>query len=169
MMKGIIDYLIGPSLDAKILRDNFVFKIVPMLNPDGVINGNYRCSLAGCDLNRQVLARTSSRQSRDLRYRVTRLSDDQSLHHYCIRVNVLQWNEPSRSIHPTIFYTKIMIKRLAEDRPGFTREFFARENIGVIPNQSLIFEFSCSICRSPRSLKTQKHISLRLQVRVRNF
>ena len=33
--------------DAKILRDNFVFKIVPMLNPDGVINGNYRCSLAG--------------------------------------------------------------------------------------------------------------------------
>lgn len=53
MMKGFIDYLTGPSLDAKILRDNFVFKIVPMLNPDGVIVGNYRCSLAGVDLNRQ--------------------------------------------------------------------------------------------------------------------
>ena len=52
MMKGLIDYLTGPSLDAKILRDNFVFKIVPMLNPDGVINGNYRCGLAGVDLNR---------------------------------------------------------------------------------------------------------------------
>ncbi len=24
-----------------------------MLNPDGVINGNYRCSLAGSDLNRR--------------------------------------------------------------------------------------------------------------------
>lgn len=24
-----------------------------MLNPDGVVNGNYRCSLAGCDLNRR--------------------------------------------------------------------------------------------------------------------
>lgn len=24
-----------------------------MLNPDGVINGNYRTSLAGCDLNRK--------------------------------------------------------------------------------------------------------------------
>lgn len=24
-----------------------------MLNPDGVINGNYWCSLAGCDLNRR--------------------------------------------------------------------------------------------------------------------
>ena len=30
----------------------FIFKIVPMLNPDGVIVGNYRCSLAGRDLNR---------------------------------------------------------------------------------------------------------------------
>lgn len=37
MMKGAIDYLTGPSLDARILRDNFVFKVVPMLNPDGVI------------------------------------------------------------------------------------------------------------------------------------
>ena len=24
-----------------------------MLNPDGVIYGNYRCSLLGCDLNRR--------------------------------------------------------------------------------------------------------------------
>jgi len=39
--------------EAQMLRDNFVFKIIPMLNPDGVINGNYRCSLAGCDLNRR--------------------------------------------------------------------------------------------------------------------
>ena len=52
MMKGIIDYLTGPSLNAKILRDNFVFKIVPMLNVDGVINGSSRCNLAGVDLNR---------------------------------------------------------------------------------------------------------------------
>eukprot|EP00798_Chlamydomonas_sp_ICE-L_P012689 gene12689-15921_t len=52
MMKGVLDFLTGPSLDAKLLRDNFIFKIMPMLNPDGVINGNYRCSLAGVDLNR---------------------------------------------------------------------------------------------------------------------
>jgi len=38
--------------DAMSLRDRFVFKIVPMLNPDGVIVGNYRCSLGGYDLNR---------------------------------------------------------------------------------------------------------------------
>lgn len=52
MMQGVIEYLVGPTLDAKILRDNFIFKIVPMLNPDGVVNGSYRTSLAGVDLNR---------------------------------------------------------------------------------------------------------------------
>eukprot|EP00347_Sterkiella_histriomuscorum_P012087 403369941 len=35
------------------LRENFIFKIVPCLNPDGVACGNYRTSLAGVDLNRQ--------------------------------------------------------------------------------------------------------------------
>ncbi|XP_074660081.1 uncharacterized protein LOC141912655 [Tubulanus polymorphus] len=52
MMKGFLDYLTGNSADAKVLRDTFIFKIVPMLNPDGVIVGNYRCSLSGRDLNR---------------------------------------------------------------------------------------------------------------------
>ena len=79
MMKGLIDYLTGPTLDAKILRDHFVIKLVPMLNPDGVVNGNYRCSLSGQDLNRQ-------------------------------------WLEPSRALHPTIFYTKMMLKRFCQDR-----------------------------------------------------
>jgi len=47
MMKGVIEYLVGQTPEAKALRDNFVFKIVPILNPDGVINGNYRCCLSG--------------------------------------------------------------------------------------------------------------------------
>ena len=106
-MQGLIDFLCGTTGRAKILRNTFVFKIVPMLNPDGVIAGQahlfffpkkkskiffqklvaalslctshtfwkvsvllflycqgrwvltlqngwrqYRCSLAGCDLNR---------------------------------------------------------------------------------------------------------------------
>jgi murein tripeptide amidase MpaA len=55
MMKGAIDFLLSDDKEAECLRDNFVFKIVPMLNPDGVIQGNYRCSLAGCDLNRKYI------------------------------------------------------------------------------------------------------------------
>jgi murein tripeptide amidase MpaA len=54
MMKGALDFLVDTeSIEAEYLRQNYVFKVVPMLNPDGVINGNYRCSLAGCDLNRR--------------------------------------------------------------------------------------------------------------------
>lgn len=53
IMKGCIDFLLSQdSLEAATLRRNFVFKIVPMINVDGVIYGNYRCSLAGIDLNR---------------------------------------------------------------------------------------------------------------------
>lgn len=53
IMEGILDYLLNDiDPNAAELRNRFVFKIVPMLNPDGVIVGNYRCSLSGMDLNR---------------------------------------------------------------------------------------------------------------------
>lgn len=52
-MKGFLDFLTSDSGPAKELRDKFIFKIVPMLNPDGVIVGNNRCSLSAKDLNRQ--------------------------------------------------------------------------------------------------------------------
>lgn len=53
IVEGIIRYLVSDESIAISLRNRFVFKIVPMLNPDGVIVGNYRCSLSGNDLNRQ--------------------------------------------------------------------------------------------------------------------
>lgn len=53
MMHGVLEFLTGNTPEASLLRENFVFKIIPMLNPDGVINGNYRCNLAGVDLNRR--------------------------------------------------------------------------------------------------------------------
>jgi len=53
MIQGVIDFLLNPNnKEAQILRETFIFKIIPMLNPDGVINGNYRCNILGVDLNR---------------------------------------------------------------------------------------------------------------------
>ncbi|XP_014670115.1 PREDICTED: cytosolic carboxypeptidase 6-like [Priapulus caudatus] len=52
MCQGLIDFLISHNELADVLRKYLVFKIVPMLNPDGVYLGNYRCSLMGYDLNR---------------------------------------------------------------------------------------------------------------------
>lgn len=53
VMQGFLDFILSERTDAKLLRKYFVFKIIPMLNPDGVIYGNYRCSLLGVDLNRK--------------------------------------------------------------------------------------------------------------------
>ncbi|XP_055978498.1 cytosolic carboxypeptidase 1 isoform X1 [Sorex fumeus] len=53
VMKGTLEYLMSNNPTAQTLRESYIFKIVPMLNPDGVINGNHRCSLSGEDLNRQ--------------------------------------------------------------------------------------------------------------------
>ncbi|KAJ3391394.1 Cytosolic carboxypeptidase 6 [Lobulomyces angularis] len=50
--QGIIDFLISANPKAEELRSKLVFKIVPMLNPDGVFLGNYRSSSLGFDLNR---------------------------------------------------------------------------------------------------------------------
>ena len=60
MMESVIDFLVGPSDIASWLRDRVVFKIVPMLNVDGVVVGNHRCNLAGLDLNRQWSSPTIS-------------------------------------------------------------------------------------------------------------
>ena len=50
MAEGLLSYLCSP--DAKDIRKGYIFYVIPMLNPDGVIAGNYRTSLFGRDLNR---------------------------------------------------------------------------------------------------------------------
>ena len=47
IVEGFIKFMMSDDDDAVTLRERYVFKIIPMLNPDGVINGNYRCSLSG--------------------------------------------------------------------------------------------------------------------------
>lgn len=123
MMKGVIDFLVSNDTRAAELRDKFVFKIVPMLNPDGVINGNYRCSLAGCDLNRR-------------------------------------WKYPSEMLHPTIYHTKKLIVKLANERPlalycdlhGHSRRkniFMYGNNHYDCPEQTRSFPFLMSKIAQP--------------------
>ncbi|CAL1595258.1 unnamed protein product [Knipowitschia caucasica] len=55
VMKGTLEFLCSSDPVAQSLRETFIFKIIPMLNPDGVINGTHRCNLNSADLNRQWL------------------------------------------------------------------------------------------------------------------
>ena len=53
MMESILNFLLDEhDAQAALLRDKFVFKVAPMLNPDGVRRGYYRSNTLGINLNR---------------------------------------------------------------------------------------------------------------------
>ena len=47
VVQGLIDFLVSSHKIAQELRDKLIFKVVPMMNPDGVYLGNYRGNLLG--------------------------------------------------------------------------------------------------------------------------
>lgn len=51
-MKSFIETLAGDSEQAKSFRKKFTVYNVPLMNPDGVDNGNWRHNMGGIDLNR---------------------------------------------------------------------------------------------------------------------
>eukprot|EP00983_Pelagomonas_calceolata_P130580 1161696-Pelagomonas_calceolata.AAC.16 len=112
MVRGLIEYLTGSSAEACMLRKHFVFKIVPMLNPDGasggygilsargVVVGNYRCNLAvsGIPLSPAGVVVGN--------YRCNLAGFDLNR----------TWADASRKLHPTIFACKAMLKQFLEER-----------------------------------------------------
>lgn len=56
IVHGFISALLQKDSLAKQLRSQFIFKIIPMINPDGVVFGNYRTSFLGKDMNRMFFA-----------------------------------------------------------------------------------------------------------------
>jgi hypothetical protein len=60
LMRGVLEGLLSDAPRSAELRREFIFKIIPVLNPDGVVHGMYRCSLLGQDLNRMWLEADSA-------------------------------------------------------------------------------------------------------------
>lgn len=52
ILDGFLDFIISSDPRAETLRSLYVFKIIPMLNPDGVVRGHYRGDARGINLNR---------------------------------------------------------------------------------------------------------------------
>jgi murein tripeptide amidase MpaA len=59
MLNGLLNYLCSDKEDARELRRQAIWKVIPMLNPDGVVAGNFRTNLCGRDLNRQFKAQNT--------------------------------------------------------------------------------------------------------------
>jgi Cytosolic carboxypeptidase N-terminal domain/Zinc carboxypeptidase len=50
--EGIVSFLLSENPEALKSREAFIYKIIPMGNPDGVIIGNSRCNLTGIQLHK---------------------------------------------------------------------------------------------------------------------
>jgi len=61
VLHGLMLFLLSKAPMARNLRKRVIFKIIPILNIDGVIGGNYRRSFAGLDLNRMFGEHTNKR------------------------------------------------------------------------------------------------------------
>lgn len=60
VLKGSLDRILsGEEFSLKLLK-HCDFVVIPMLNPDGVIAGNFRTSLFGKDLNRLFKAKDTT-------------------------------------------------------------------------------------------------------------
>ena len=96
-----------------------------MLNPDGVIIGNYRCSLAAVDLNRRCAWRPRARvveaaapcapEAASLRPCI--VATLQRCGPASLRPHARRWARPSARLHPTIYAFKRLLTETHARQP----------------------------------------------------
>lgn len=137
VMKGTLEFLMGISPLAVSLREGYIFKIVPMLNPDGVVNGKWvhtfrtwRYSLICWSSPCTVVTALCSfwhilnldwKESLAVTLFSTLYSSPPLPSPFCYshRCSLSgedlnrQWQNPNPELHPTIYHTKSLLQYLA--------------------------------------------------------
>ncbi|KAM6383729.1 cytosolic carboxypeptidase 3 isoform 3-T3 [Alca torda] len=181
IMKGFLDYILGDSGAAQLLRDSFVFKVVPMLNPDGVIVGNHRCSLTGQDLNRKY--RSNGKKCYPsiwyTRNMIKRVMGERDVFLYCdihghnVKKNVFMYGCERKQqakapyMHPRVF--PLLLSKSCPDKFSFTDCRFrvrkSKEGTGRVVmwkmgiNNSYTLE--ASICGSKLGCRQSTHFDMK--------
>lgn len=118
IMKGTLEFLMGTSPLAASLREAYIFKIVPMLNPDGVINGKWVKETNADNCHSINTHSTFWKILMLVSFTWTLIL---SSCHFCVshRCSLSgedlnrQWQNPSPELHPTIYHTKSLLQYLA--------------------------------------------------------
>jgi murein tripeptide amidase MpaA len=122
MMQGLMEKLFGTSEQSQILRELFDFYLVPVLNPDGVVVGNFRTNIIGDDLNRRylkpsgkfhpsVFSLIKKVEAIKLRKKVCMFLD---LHGHSTRTNVFTYGPEISTLDPLFNFTRLFPKLIGD-------------------------------------------------------
>ena len=162
VMQGLIEFLISNEPKAVNLRKYYIFKIIPMLNPDGVIRGNFRMNSVGKDLNR-MWTEENEENSPSVFYchkMIQKTLNSRNIHFFCdfhghsSKNNFFLYSCKSRSEFLKVGYNSIIPnphkKKLSYIELIF-QEIFSKENIYFDKN-------SCINKILPSKIKTARAV-----------
>nr|XP_009938482.1 PREDICTED: cytosolic carboxypeptidase 3 [Opisthocomus hoazin] len=181
IMKGFLDYILSDTGEAQLLRDNFVFKVVPMLNPDGVIVGNHRCSLTGQDLNRKYRSNVKKLYPSVwyTRNMIRRVMGEDDVFLYCDihghnrKQNVFmygcerKWQAKAPYVHPRVF--PLLLSKSCPDKFSFPDCRFrvrkSKEGTGRVVMWKMgisnSYTLEASICGSKLGCRQSTHFDMK--------
>ena len=123
-MQEFIKTIMAPTSLANEFRKKYELVLIPMINPDGVYEGNWRHSVAGVDLNRdwELFAQPETRSIRD--YLLKKITDQHAKVYFGIDFH---------STYNDVFYTNEDQPLNKTNVPGFTNQWLAAMK-QAIPN-----------------------------------
>ncbi|OMJ89318.1 hypothetical protein SteCoe_8521 [Stentor coeruleus] len=134
VIEGFFRFIASRCQEARKLRDKFIFKVIPMCNPDGVVIGNSRTGLSGDDLNRCYLNPSEkfhpeAKLIKDLIEKFTKSGNKVYMFldfhgHFCKKGSFMYG--PSYPLHDINYFQTRIIPKLLSERTSIFRYHSSR-------------------------------------------